>query len=118
MRPTSDDGSSVDGSHPSGNGIAHIDIKRNDAQRLMLIDDIPIQFSPLEYRVMVALTTHIGMPVSFEVLTHAATCPGEVSCSRPALERHIDRIRQKLRVCEMEVRGVSGYGCVLLASCE
>ena len=117
MRPTSDDGSGVDGSHPTGIGIARIDIKRNDAQRLMLINDIPIHFSPLEYRVMLALTTHIGMPVSFEMLTRAATWPGEAPCSRRALERHIDRIRQKLNACAVEVRGVSGYGCILISAC-
>lgn len=118
MRPTSDDGGGVDSSHLSSIGIARIDIKRNDAQRLMLINDIPVQFSPLEYRVMLALTAYIGIPVSFEILTGAATWPGEAPCSRPALERHIDRIRQKLRVCDVEVRGVSGYGCVLLTPHE
>lgn len=114
MRTTSDDGSGIDGAHPSDIGIARIDIKRNDAQRLMLINDIPVQFSPLEYRVMLALTAHIGVPISFETLTHAATWPGEAPCSRAALERHIDRIRQKLRACDVEIHGVSGYGCVLL----
>lgn len=35
--------------------------------------------------------------------------------SRVALERHIDRIRQKLYTCGAEIRGVSKYGCVFLA---
>lgn len=104
-----------DGAHElTGDHLEGLVVHRNDAQRLLLINDIPIQFSPLEYRVMLALVTRAGAPVSFETLTRAATWPGEAPCSRPALQRHIDRIRQKLRVCEMEVRGVSGYGCVLL----
>ena len=106
-----------DGVHElTGDHLDGLVIHRNDAQRLLLINDIPIQFSPLEYRVMLALVARIGAPVSFETLTRAATWPGEAPCSRVALERHIDRIRQKLRVCEMEVRGVFGYGCVLLWS--
>lgn len=99
----------------TGDHLDGLVIRRNDAQRLLLINDIPIQFSPLEYRVMLALVAHAGAPVSFEILTRDATWPGEAPCSRAALERHIDRIRLKLHVCGLEVRGVSGYGCVLLA---
>lgn len=95
-------------------GAQVLEIKRNDAQRLLVINDLPIQFSPLEYRVMVTLLSQRGTAVSFEVLTRAAAGPGEAPCSRIALERHIDRIRKKLLACAIEVRGVSGYGCVLL----
>ena len=117
MRKTSED-DERGGNLPSNDmTVARLDIKRNDAQRLLLINDIPIQFSPLEYRVTLALIARVGAPVSFETLTRAATWPGEASCSRMALERHIDRVRQKLRVCAIEIRGVTGYGCILLASC-
>lgn len=116
MRQASEDDSGTGGQRLNEPGGERLDIKRNDAQRLLLINDVPIQFSPLEYRVMVALTEHIGAPVSFETLTHVATWPGQTPCSRAALERHIDRIRLKLRVCSLEIRGVSRYGCVLLAS--
>lgn len=115
MHKVSDDNEHGDSSPRGDMTIVRIDIKRNDAQRLLLINDIPIQFSPLEYRVMLALIARNGVPVSFETLTRAASWPGESPCSRMALERHIDRIRQKLRVCGAEIRGVTGYGCVLLA---
>ena len=115
MRQVSEDDSGTSSQRPNEPGGERPDIKRNDAQRLLLINDIPIQFSPLEYRVMLALIARVGAPVPFETLTRAASWPGQLPCSRVALERHIDRIRLKLRVCLMEVRGVSGYGCVLLA---
>lgn len=117
MRKTSED-DERGGSLPSSDmTVVLLDIKRNDAQRLLLINDIPVQFSPLEYRVTLALIARVGAPVSFETLTRAAAWPGEAPCSRVALERHIDRVRQKLRVCAIEIRGVTGYGCILLASC-
>ena len=117
MRQASEDDGGTGGSQRNEPGGERLDIKRNDAQRLLLINDIPIVFSPLEYRVMLELIAHVGAPVSFETLTRAASWPGQAPCSRAALERHIDRIRLKLRVCALEIRGVSRYGCVLLASC-
>lgn len=118
MRQASEDDSGTGGSRLNEPGGERLDIKRNDAQRLLLINDIPIMFSPLEYRVMLALIAHVSTPVPFDTLTRAASWPGQMPCSRVALERHIDRIRLKLRACAVEVRGVSGYGCVLLAPSE
>lgn len=117
MHKASEDDERGDSSPRSDMANVRVDFKRNDAQRLLLINGIPIQFSPLEYRVMLALIARDGVPVSFDTLTRAASWPGEAPCSRMALERHIDRIRQKLRVCDVEIRGVTGYGCVLLAVC-
>lgn len=116
MRQASEDDAQNVRTQPSDMTIVRLDIKRNDAQRLLLINDIPIVFSPLEYRVMLALIAHVGTPVPFETLTRAASWPDQTPCSRVALERHVDRIRQKLRACVVEIRGVSGYGCVLIAS--
>lgn len=92
------------------------DITRNDDQRLMVINGIPIHFTPLEYRVMLALTAHMSAVVPFATLANAASFPGQEPCSRLALERHIDRMRKKLYACSVEIRGVSSYGCVLIWS--
>jgi len=118
MKQANEDADGASSFQPADQIPARLDIKRNDAQRLLLINDIPVLFSPLEYRVILALISHIGAPVSFETLTCAASYPGEMPCSRIALERHIDRIRLKLQTCGTEIRGVSRYGCVFLASHE
>lgn len=86
----------------------------HDDQRVLVVDGYPVRFSPLEYRVMHALLDQIQIPVPFATLAQAAFALDADTLTRRALDKHIDRIRSKLRPCGLTVLSVKTYGYVLL----
>lgn len=90
----------------------------HDRAHLLLLDHMPIQFTPTEYAIMRELVERFTRPVSFRVLTHAAFDRQDTLDARRLLERHIDRIRLKLRddsiSIQLAVRYVNECGYVLL----
>lgn len=89
-----------------------------EGKHLVIFDHMPILFTPTEYAIMRELVKRFMYPVSFRVLTHAAFDRQDSLDTRRLLERHIDRIRLKLRddslSLQLAVRYVSECGYVLL----
>lgn len=90
----------------------------HDRGHLLLVDHMPIQFTPTEYAIVRELVLRFTQPVAFRVLTRAAFDRQDTLDARRLLERHIDRIRLKLRddsiPVQLAVRYVNECGYVLL----
>ena len=83
-------------------------------QRVLAIGGAPVRLTPLEYRLMALLARWPGAPVSFDALTHAAFDRDADPEARQALEKHMDRLRSKLRPYGVILPCVMGYGYLLL----
>jgi DNA-binding response OmpR family regulator len=105
---------------PSGHLVKHPTpserhtITAHDHYRLLLIDGSPVRFTPLEYRLVRLLLECSGTPIHFDGLAHAAFGRDADLSTRRALEKHVDRIRSKLRPFGLAVPYVTNYGYVLL----
>lgn len=86
-------------------------------QRVLAIGGAPVRLTPLEYRLMTLLARWPGAPVSFVALTRAAFDRDADAETRQALEKHMDRLRSKLRPYGATLPCVMGYGYLLLV-CE
>ncbi|HEV2236612.1 MAG TPA: winged helix-turn-helix domain-containing protein [Ktedonobacterales bacterium] len=95
---------------------SHHTITTYDEHRLLLIDGNPVRFTPLEYRLIRLLLDHAGIPVPFDDLTRAAFQQDADLSTRRALDKHIDRLRSKLRPVGLTLAHVSRYGYVLLGT--
>lgn len=87
-------------------------------QRVLAIDGAPVRLTPLEYRLMTLLAQRPGTPIAFDALTHAAFGRDAHSEVRQALEKHMDRLRSKLRPYGATLPCVMGYGYLLLICAE
>ena len=67
---------------------------------------------------MALLAQWPGAPVSFDALTHAAFDRDADPEARQALEKHMDRLRSKLRPYGAALPCVMGYGYLLLICAE
>ncbi len=83
-------------------------------QRVLVIGGAPVRLTPLEYRLMALLARWPGAPVSFDALTRAAFERDADPEARQALEKHMDRLRSKLRPYGATLPCVMGYGYLLL----
>lgn len=99
---------------PQGQREVQPHIIAHEQQRLLLIDGNPVRFTPLEYRVMQLLVAHFGIPVPLDTLARAAFDSVATPATRRALDKHIDRIRSKLRSVGLNAAYVNNYGYVLL----
>lgn len=88
-------------------------IRRSDKNRTVVIDSLLLRFSPTEYLLLKLLLS--GQAVSeVYLIQEAFSC--EMSPSvRENLDKHIDKIRSKLRPSGLDVRRVTKYGYILLA---
>jgi len=89
-------------------------IIRYDQHRLLFIRSTPVRFTPLEYGLMQQFVEHFGMPLSYAVLARTAFGRSSTAETRLALEKHIDRLRSKVRPLGLTLPCVTGYGYVLL----
>ncbi len=89
-------------------------ITAHDHYRLLLIDGSPVRFTPLEYRLVGLLLACCERPMSFDELVQVAFGRDADPSTRRALEKHVDRIRLKLRPFSLAVPYVTNYGYVLL----
>lgn len=94
-------------------GEAH-HIMRFDDVRTFAINGQAVRFTPLEYRLVQLLIDHLGRLVTYDELTQAAFGSPDSSASRGALEKHLDRIRSKVRTIGLDLPGVTNYGCLLI----
>ena len=88
-------------------------IQRNDECRIVVIDGIVIKFTPTQYRLLVLLLE--GRPVADAQLLRATLTCGEDSPISRVLEKHIEKIRSKLRLYGLTIHRIAKYGYLLLA---
>ncbi len=82
-------------------------VQRNDAHRILVIDDIWVRLRPLDYQVVVPLLNAFNQPVSVERLCRDAFGS---ACSEAELKRlyHcIDRVRPHLAVFGLAITSLS-----------
>ena len=91
-------------------------IARFDELRTLLVDERAVRFTPLEYQLVQLLLDHLGRLVTYDELTQAAFATPDSVVSRAALEKHLDRIRSKVRTIGLDLPGVTNYGCLLIWS--
>ena len=89
-------------------------IMRFDEVRTLVIGERAVRFTPLEYRLMRLFLARVGELVLYDDLTRAIFERSDSPASRAALEKHLDRIRSKVRTVGLDLPGVTNYGCLLL----
>lgn len=99
---------------PQGQREVQPHIIAHEQQRLLMFDGNPVRFTPLEYRLMQPLVAHFGVPVPLDTLVRTAFDSLTTPATRRALDKHIDRIRSKLRSVGLNAAYVNNYGYVLL----
>ena len=88
-------------------------IQRSDKNRALVIDALLLKFSPTEYLLLKPLLS--GQAVSEHQLVQDAFSCEMSPALRENLDKHIDKIRSKLRPSGLDVRRVTKYGYILLA---
>ncbi|MBO0779824.1 MAG: hypothetical protein J2P37_13455 [Ktedonobacteraceae bacterium] len=88
------------------------DIRWDSEQHTILVGDITISLTPTEYRLLFPLRG--GMPVTYADLAMLAYNYTVDEKVRTMMDKHIDRIRGKLRGSGVYVYCVLGYGYMLL----
>jgi DNA-binding response OmpR family regulator len=91
-------------------------IQRNDENRVVIVDHLMIRFTPTEYRLVLLLLNGQVAPDS-TLMQAAFHC--EISLqTRENLDKHIDKIRSKLRPSNLNVHRVAKYGYILLEALD
>ncbi|GHO66638.1 hypothetical protein KSC_055300 [Ktedonobacter sp. SOSP1-52] len=86
--------------------------KRDDEHRVLVIENCLIRFSSTEYTLLCSLLK--GQVVPDEVLLRALF-QNEQSCTENRLlDKHMSRIRSKLKVHNIDIHRVHRYGYMLL----
>ena len=95
--------------------IGEHNIRRCDKSRLVMIDNAKVlSFSPTEYKLLLPLLS--GLSAKDDTLVNDALGYSIATWPRKNLEKYIDKIRSKLRPAGLDVRRVTGYGYILIAS--
>lgn len=89
-------------------------IQRNDESRILVVDSLIIKFTPTEYRLLLPLLNE--RVVADAVLAREAFFCELDRHVQKNLDKHIDRIRHKLRLVGFGVHRISKYGYILLAT--
>jgi DNA-binding response OmpR family regulator len=89
-------------------------IYRNDESGILIVDSLIIKFTPIEYQLLLSLLS--GHPVADSQLAREAfSCELDRSTQK-RLNKHIDKIRNKLQLAGLSIHRVSRYGYLLLAA--
>ena len=91
-------------------------VQCSDESRVLAIDSMVMKFSPIEYRLIKLLLERQPVPILDEKLMQAGFSCEMNSSARENLDKHIDKIRSKLRPSGLNIHRVTGYGYVLLAA--
>lgn len=86
---------------------------RSNESRAVIVDSVMIRFTPTQYRLLIPLLN--GSPVTDSVLVREALSCDLKVLGRENLEKHIDKIREKLRPSGLNIYRIVDYGYVLLA---
>ena len=91
-------------------------IQRNDEARALIVDGMLKRFTPTEYRLLVLLLE--GQPIpDADLVKQVSSYQGD-SRVRENLDKHIDKLRCKLRTFGLSIHRVTKYGYILLAAIE
>lgn len=91
-------------------------IQRNDEARTLIVDGMLKRFTPTEYRLLVLLLE--GQPIPDADLAKQVSLYEGDSRARENLDKHIDKLRCKLRTFGLSIHRVAKYGYILLAAIE
>ena len=98
--------------------LSGLTLKRNDALRLVLInDDDVVAFTPVEYRLF-SILLDLGMVEDRKLIEEALTINAANKSAQKNLEKHIDNMRFKIRHTRLRICRLSKYGYVLVAASE
>lgn len=87
-------------------------IQRNDESRALIVDDLLIKFTPIQYQLLLLLLE--GLPASDIHLVKTVFSNDLDSSARENLDKHIDKMLSKLRPSGLNIHRVGKYGYVLL----
>jgi Response regulators consisting of a CheY-like receiver domain and a winged-helix DNA-binding domain len=91
-------------------------IQRNDESRVLIVDQIIVRFTPIEYQIVSLL---LNTNIVNDAFIVQKVFDSEMSSSLYRnLEKHIDKLRWKLRPAGLNIHRVSKYGYVLLAALD
>jgi len=82
------------------------------AQRRILVDDAPVEFSPREFAVLEILLLRRGRVVSKAQLQEQL-CAWDSALTDGAIELYVHRVRRKLEFSDVTIRTVRGFGYLL-----
>lgn len=88
-------------------------IQRNDEIRALIVDSILVRFTPKEYHLILLLLPGLPMPDT-RLAVEVYSCNQMDSSLRECLDKHIDKIRSKLRPSDLDVYRIAKYGYILL----
>ena len=88
------------------------DIEWNNERHMITVGRIKIPLTPSEYRLLYPL--RFGLPITYEELAFTAYNYTVDTKVRMMMDKHIDRIRGKMRGINLYVYCVLGYGYMLL----
>ena len=91
-------------------------VQCSDESRVVAVDAMAIKFSPIEYRLLKLLLEGQPVPVLDGKLVQVGFSCDMNSSARENLDKHIDKVRSKLRPSGLNIHRVTGYGYVLLAT--
>ena len=91
-------------------------VQCGDESRVLAVDSLVMKFSPIEYRLLKLLLEGQPVPVLDGELVQVGFSCGMNSLARENLDKHIDKIRSKLRPSGLNIHRVTGYGYVLLTA--
>jgi len=104
--------------HPLELTIEGSTVFANDVTRVLVVNQLVITLTPIEYALLTFLLEQPGIPVSFEALSQAAFS-ANVHEKKPdprLLARHITNIRPKLWETPLNIHAVNNFGYVLRLS--
>jgi DNA-binding response OmpR family regulator len=88
------------------------DIQWNSIQHIITIGEMQIALTPAEYRLLYPL--RLGLATSFDQLAYEIYGYDFDERIRSMIDKHIDRLRGKLRGSGVYVYCIVGYGYILL----
>lgn len=91
-------------------------IQRNDDNRVIIIDSRITKFSPTEYRLLRLLLD--GNAVSDVVIARQVFFCEMTASVHENIDKHIDKMRSKLRPLGLNIHRIAKYGYILLTAGE
>jgi len=100
---------------PLGMTVEGNAVLSNDAAHVVVVKQMMISLTPIEYALLTLLLHHPGTPVASETLIQAAfpADSPERAIGSKLLARHITNIRPKLWATPLTIHAVNNFGYVL-----
>ena len=92
--------------------LSTMDVRYDDEQAIVMIDNRALRFSPGEYKVMRLLLTQ---PIATEAaLREALLLQGEDKATTKLIAKYMYKVRSKVRAADLDISRVHGHGYMLL----